>query len=148
MFLDFFLKLKKSKIPVSLNEFLAFLKALELNFVQYDINKFYFLTRTCLIKDEKFIDKFDIIFGEYFQSIEKVEIEDVLKFLNLPSDWLQKLFDKKFTSEEIKKIKSLGDFDQLIKALKKRLMEQKNRHQGGNKWIGTLGTSPFGSYGA
>ena len=147
MFLDFFLKLKKSKIPVSLNEFLAFLKALELNFVQYDINKFYFLTRTCLIKDEKFIDKFDIIFGEYFQSIEKVEIEDVLKFLNLPSDWLQKLFDKKFTSEEIKKIKSLGDFDQLIKALKKRLMEQKNRHQGGNKWIGTLGTSPFGSYG-
>ena len=141
------MKLKYSKIPVSLNEFLAFLEALELNLVQFDINKFYFLTRTCLIKDEKFIDKFDVIFGEYFQSIEKVEIEDILKFLNLPNDWLQKLFDKKFSSEEIKKIKSLGDFDKLIEALKKRLMEQKNRHQGGNKWIGTLGTSPFGSYG-
>ena len=105
MFLDFFLKLKDSKVPVSLNEFLAFLEALELNFVQFDINKFYFLTRTCLIKDERFIDKFDVVFGEYFQSIEKVEIEDVLKFLNLPNDWLQKLFDKKFSSEEIKKNK-------------------------------------------
>ena len=147
MFLDFFLKLKDSKIPVSLNEFLVFLKALELNFVQYNVDKFYYLARTCLIKDEKLIDKFDIIFGEYFGSIEKIEIEDVLKFLNIPNDWLKKLFDKKFSSEEINKIKSIGDFDKLIETLKKRLMEQKKRHQGGNKWIGTLGTSPFGSYG-
>ena len=147
MFLDFFLKLKDSKIPVSLNEFLVFLKALEFNFVQYSIDKFYYLARTCLIKDEKLIDKFDIIFGQYFGSIEKIEIEDVLKFLNIPNDWLKKLFDKKFSSEEINKIKSIGDFDKLIGTLKKRLMEQKKRHQGGNKWIGTLGTSPFGSYG-
>ena len=147
MFLDFFLKLKDSRIPVSLNEFLIFLEALEFNFVQYDINKFYYLARTCLVKDEKLIDKFDIVFGEYFESIEKIEIEDVLKFLNIPKDWLLKLFDKKFSSEEINKIKSLGDFDKLIETLKKRLAEQKKRHQGGNKWIGTLGTSPFGSYG-
>ena len=147
MFLDFFLKLKDSRIPVSLNEFLIFLEALEFNFVQYDINKFYYLARTCLVKDEKLIDKFDIVFGEYFESIEKIEIEDVLKFLNIPKDWLLKLFDKKFSSKEINKIKSLGDFDKLIETLKKRLAEQKKRHQGGNKWIGTLGTSPFGSYG-
>ena len=147
MFLDFFLKLKDSKIPVSLNEFLIFLKALEFNFVQYSVDKFYYLARTCLIKDEKLIDKFDIIFGEYFGSIEKIEIEDVLKFLNIPNGWLKKLFDKNFSSEEINKVKSIGDFDKLIETLKKRLMEQKKRHQGGNKWIGTLGTSPFGSYG-
>ena len=96
MFLDFFLKLKDSRIPVSLNEFLVFLEALEFNFVQYDINKFYYLARTCLVKDEKLIDKFDIVFGEYFESIEKIEIEDVLKFLNILKDWLLKLFDKKF----------------------------------------------------
>ncbi len=147
MFLDFFLKLKNSKIPVSLNEFLIFLKALEFNFVQYDINKFYYLARTCLIKDEKLIDKFDVIFAEYFKSLERVEIEDVLKFLNVPKEWLFKLFEKQLSREEINKIKSLGNFEKLIETLKKRLKEQKNRHQGGNKWIGTSGTSAFGSYG-
>ncbi len=147
MFLNFFLKLKESKIPVSLNEFLTFLKALEFNFVQYDVNKFYYLARACLVKDEKLIDKFDIIFGEYFNSIDKIEIDDVLKFLNIPKDWLDRLFEKNFSDEEIKKIKSLGDFDKLIETLKKRLLEQKKRHEGGNKWIGTSGTSPFGAYG-
>ena len=107
MFLNFFLKLKESKIPVSLNEFLTFLKALEFNFVQYDVNKFYYLARACLVKDEKLIDKFDIIFGEYFNSIDKIEIDDVLKFLNIPKDWLDRLFEKNFSDEEIKKIKSL-----------------------------------------
>ena len=147
MFLDFFLKLKESKIPVSLNEFLTFLKALELNFVQFDINKFYYLARACLVKDEKLIDKFDIIFGEYFNSLEKIEIDDVLKFLNVPEEWLSRLFEKEFSSEEMKKIKSLGNFENLIETLKKRLLEQKKRHQGGNKWIGTSGTSSFGAYG-
>ncbi len=147
MFLDFFLKLKDSRIPVSLNEFLSFLRALESNFIQYDIDKFYYLARTCLIKDERLIDKFDMIFSEYFKSIEKIEIEDLLNFLNLPIDWLSKLFEKEFSSEEMNKIKSLGNFDKLIETLKKRLSEQKKRHQGGNKWIGTSGTSPFGAYG-
>ena len=147
MFLDFFLKLKDSKIPVSLNEFFLFLKALKFDFVQYDIDKFYYLTRTCLIKDEKLIDRFDIIFGEYFNSLETIKIDDVLKFLNIPDEWLHKLFEKEFSSKEIDKIKSLGNFKKLIETLKKRLKEQKNRHQGGNKWIGTSGTSPFGAYG-
>ena len=147
MFIDFFLKLKDSKIPVSLNEFFAFLKALEFDLVKYDVNKFYYLARTCLVKDEKLIDKFDVIFAQYFNSIEKIDIDDVLKFLNIPKDWLSKLYEKNFSDEEIKKIKSLGNFEKLIETLKKRLLEQKKRHQGGNKWIGTSGTSPFGAYG-
>ena len=147
MFLDFFFKLKDSKIPVSLNEFLTFLQALEFNFVQFDVNKFYYLARASLVKDEKLIDKFDIIFGEYFNSIEKIDIDDVIKFLNIPQDWLKKLSSKNFSNEEIEKIKSLGSFEKLIETLKKRLSEQKKRHQGGNKWIGTSGTSPFGAYG-
>ena len=129
MFLDFFFKLKDSKIPVSLNEFLTFLQALEFNFVQFDVNKFYYLARASLVKDEKLIDKFDIIFGEYFNSIERIDIDDVIKFLNIPQDWLKKLSSKNFSNEEIEKIKSLGSFEKLIETLKKRLSEQKKRHQ-------------------
>ena len=147
MFIDFFLKLKDSKIPVSLNEFFAFLKALEFDLVKYDVNKFYYLARTCLVKDEKLIDKFDVIFAQYFNSIEKIDIDDVLKFLNIPKDWLSKLYEKNFSDEEIKKIKSLGNFEKLIETLKKKITGTKKRHQGGNKWIGTSGTSPFGAYG-
>ena len=83
MFLDFFLRLKQSKIPVSLNEFLTFLNTLKLDLVQYDINNFYYLARTSLIKDEKLIDKFDLVFGEYFKSIENIEFDDVFKDLNI-----------------------------------------------------------------
>ena len=147
MFLNFFLKLKNSDIPISLNEFLVFLKALKLDLVRFDIKKFYYLTRTCLIKDEKLFDRFDIIFGEYFNSLEAIEINDILSFLNLPKEWLEKLFERNFSRKEINKIKSLGSFEKLIETLRKRLKEQKNRHQGGNKWIGTSGTSPFGAYG-
>ena len=147
MFLNFFFKLKDSKIPVSLNEFFVFLKALEKNFVQYDMDKFYYLSRTCLVKDERFFDQYDIIFANYFNSIENIRIEDVLRFLNLPKNWLKKIFEKKFSRKELDKVKSLGNFDKLIETLKKRLEEQKKRHQGGSKWIGTSGTSPFGAYG-
>ena len=89
MFLDFFLKLKDSKIPVTLNEFLSFLSVLDLEFVQYDVNKFYYLARTSLVKDEKLFDKFDLIFGEYFKSIEKVEIDDIFKSVEIPKEWLK-----------------------------------------------------------
>jgi uncharacterized protein with von Willebrand factor type A (vWA) domain len=147
VFLNFFLKLKNSNIPISLNEFLVFLKALKLDLVRFDIKKFYYLTRTCLIKDEKLFDRFDVIFGEYFNSLEAIEINDILSFLNLPKEWLEKLFERNFSRKEINKVKSLGNFEKLIETLKKRLKEQKNRHQGGNKWIGTSGTSPFGAYG-
>ena len=147
MFLDFFIKLKDAKIPVSLNEYLSFLSLLKFDFIQYDVEKFYFLAKTSLVKDEKFLDKFDIIFGEYFKSIEKIQLEDVLQHMNIPSDWMSKLLEKHFTKEEISKIKSLGSFKKLMKTLKKRIEEQKKRHQGGNKWIGTSGISPFGAYG-
>ena len=147
MFLDFFIKLKDAKIPVSLNEYLSFLSLLKFDFVQYDLEKFYYLAKTSLVKDEKFLDKFDIIFGEYFKSIEKIQLEDVLQHLDIPSNWVSKLLEKHFTKEEISQIKSLGSFKKLMETLKKRIEEQKERHQGGNKWIGTAGTSPFGAYG-
>ncbi len=147
MFLDFFIKLKDSKIPVSINEFLSFIHALQLDFIQFDVDKFYYLARTSLVKNERMLDRFDIIFAEYFKSIEKIEIDDVIEFLKVPDEWLSKLFERHFSKEEINKIKSLGGLDKLIETLKKRIAEQEKRHAGGNKWIGTSGTSPFGAYG-
>ena len=147
MFLDFFLKLRDSKIPVTLNEFLTFLNAIKFDFIQHDMDNFYYLARASLVKDEKLLDKFDVVFSEYFKSIEKAELDDVLKFLNVPKAWLEKLLEKNFSQNEMNQIKSLGGFEKLIETLKKRLKEQKKRHQGGNKWIGTSGRSPFGSYG-
>ena len=147
MFLDFFVKLKDSKIPVSINEFLSFIHALQLDFIQFDVDKFYYLARTSLVKNERMLDRFDIIFAEYFKSIEKIEIDDVIEFLKVPDEWLSKLFERHFSKEEINKIKSLGGLDKLIETLKKRIAEQEKRHAGGNKWIGTSGTSPFGAYG-
>ena len=147
MFLDFFVKLKDSKIPVSINEFLSFIHALQLDFIQFDVDKFYYLARTSLVKNERMLDRFDIIFAEYFKSIERIEIDDVIEFLKVPDEWLSKLFERHFSKEEINKIKSLGGLDKLIETLKKRIAEQEKRHAGGNKWIGTSGTSPFGAYG-
>ena len=126
MFLDFFIKLKDAKIPVSLNEYLSFLSLLKFDFIQYDVEKFYFLAKTSLVKDEKFLDKFDIIFGEYFKSIEKIQLEDVLQHMNIPSDWMSKLLEKHFTKEEISQIKSLGSFKKLMETLKKELKNRKN----------------------
>ncbi len=147
MFLDFFLKLRDSKIPVTLREYLSFLEGFQLDIVQFDINKFYYLARTSLVKDEKLIDRFDIVFGNYFNSLDQIEIDDVLKQLSIPNTWLKKLFERYFSKEEMDKVKSQGDYEKLIEKFKKRLNEQKKRHQGGNKWIGTSGTSPFGAYG-
>ena len=147
MFLDFFFKLKNSRIPISLNEFFSFLEALKLDFIEYDMNKFYYLARASLVKDERLIDRFDLVFGEYFKGIDSIELDDILKSFDVPKEWLQKMLDKHFTKEEMDEIKSLGGFDQLIKTLEQRLKEQEKRHQGGNKWIGTAGKSPFGAYG-
>ncbi len=147
MFLDFFFKLKNAKIPVSLNEFLNLLNALDNQIISYDVNAFYFLARTCLIKDEKLFDKFDLVFGEYFKSIERIELEDVMSSMDIPDDWIKQMFNRYFTEDEINKIKSQGGIEKLLKTLKQRLKDQKKRHHGGNKWIGTSGTSPFGAYG-
>ena len=147
MFLEFFFKLKNSRIPVSLNEFFTFLEALKLDFIEYDTNKFYYLARTSLVKDERLIDRFDLVFGEYFKGIDSIELDDILKSFDVPKEWLQKMLDKNFTKEEMDEIKSLGGFDELMKTLEQRLKEQEKRHQGGNKWVGTAGKSPFGAYG-
>ena len=147
MFLDFFFKLKNAKIPVSLDEFLNFLNALDNQIIPYDVNAFYYLARTCLIKDEKLFDKFDLVFGEYFKSIERIELEDVMSSADIPDDWIKQMFNRYFTEDEINRIKSQGGIEKLLKTLKQRLKDQKKRHQGGNKWIGTSGTSPFGAYG-
>jgi len=147
MFLDFFFKLKSAKIPVSMNEFLNLLDALDNQVISYDVNAFYYLARTCLIKDEKLFDRYDLVFGEYFKSIERIELEDVMSSMDIPNDWIKQMFNRYFTEEEINRIKSQGGIEKLLKTLKQRLKDQKKRHQGGNKWIGTSGTSPFGAYG-
>ncbi len=147
MFLDFFLKLKNAIIPVSINEFLNLLNACNNQVISYDVNAFYYLARTCLIKDEKLFDRFDLVFGEYFKSIERIELEDVMSSMDIPDDWIKQMFNRYFTEDEINRIKSQGGIEKLLKTLKQRLKDQKKRHQGGNKWIGTSGTSPFGAYG-
>ena len=147
MFLDFFQKLRNNNIQVSLKEYFCFLSALNLDFIKFDLDRFYFLARTILIKDEKLFDKFDVIFGEYFNSIEQIKMEDIFNFINIPESWLNKLIEKEFKEQEINDLKSLDSVKTLIELFKKRIKEQKNPHSGGNKWIGALGTSPFGSYG-
>ena len=147
MFLDFFFKLKNAKIPVTLNEFFTFLESIKLDFVEFDINKFYYLARASLVKDEKLIDRFDIIFSQYFKGIEYLKLDDILDKVDVPKAWLQKMLDRHFTKKEMEEIKSLGGFEELMKTLEQRLREQEKRHQGGNKWVGTSGKSPFGAYG-
>ena len=147
MYTNFFLDLKKFGVPVSIQEFLTFLNCLQTNLTEFEIEKFYFLAKTSLVKHEKYFDTFDQIFSSNFNGLEKIELEKFLDKIDLPSEWLEKLAEKLLTKEEMKQIKSLGNFEKLMETLKKRLEEQKKRHQGGNKWIGTAGTSPFGAYG-
>jgi len=147
MYTNFFLDLKKFGVPVSIQEFLNFLNCLQTNLTEFEIEKFYFLAKTSLVKHEKYFDTFDQIFSSNFNGLEKIELEKLLDKMDLPSEWLEKLAEKLLSKEEMKQIKSLGNFEKLMETLKKRLKEQKKRHQGGNKWIGTAGTSPFGAYG-
>jgi uncharacterized protein with von Willebrand factor type A (vWA) domain len=141
MLINFFYSLKRANVPVSIKELLDLLSAMEKNIAFGSLDDFYLLARTCLVKDEKFYDRFDRAFGAYFKNLEN--IDGIIEAL-IPEDWLRKEFEKHFTDEEKAKIESLGGLEKLIEAFKKRLEEQKERHQGGNKWIGTGGTSPFG----
>ena len=143
MLIEFFLKLKEGGVPVSVREFLTLLEALEKRVIFGSLDDFYYLARACLVKDEKFFDRFDRVFGAYFKGIADVDGVAAL----IPEEWLRKLAGKTLTEEEKNLIESLGGWDKLMETLKKRLEEQKGRHQGGSKWIGTAGTSPFGAYG-
>ena len=147
MFIPFFENLRAAKIPVSLREYLSFLEATKAGLVLYDIEGFYFLARTSMVKDERNLDKFDQVFSTTFKGLESISIEDVIEAMDLPEDWLNKMAEKHLTKEEMAEIDALGGFEKLMETLKERLKEQQARHQGGNKWIGTAGTSPFGAYG-
>ena len=147
MFLPFFLELKAAKIPVSLREYLSLLEGMEAGLVDYDVEGFYYLARAALVKDERHIDRFDQVFSHVFKGVEAVSGEGAVDVANLPEEWLRRLAEKHLTEEEKKLVESLGGFEKLMETLKKRLEEQKDRHQGGSKWIGTAGTSPFGAYG-
>ena len=147
MFLQFFDQLRQTGVPVSLREYLGFLGTLEQGLATYDIEAFYYLGRITMVKDERHLDRYDRAFSNTFKGLEHISLSDVLEAVNIPADWLEKLAEKHLSAEEMSEIKSLGGFDKLMDTLKQRLAEQKGRHQGGNKWVGTAGTSPFGAYG-
>jgi uncharacterized protein with von Willebrand factor type A (vWA) domain len=143
MLSGFFVKLKDHKIPVSIKEWLTLLEAMQKDVISPSIDEFYYLSRTTLVKDEQNFDKFDRAFGEYFKGIESVAGVE----FDVPPEWLLKQAELHLSPEEKAMIEAMGGWEKLMETLKKRLEEQKGRHQGGNKWIGTAGTSPFGAYG-
>jgi uncharacterized protein with von Willebrand factor type A (vWA) domain len=147
MFIPFFLELKAARVPVSLREYLTLLEGMEAGLATFDVEAFYFLARATLVKDERHIDRFDQVFSHVFKGIEALSGEGGIDPANLPEEWLRRLAEKHLTEEEKKLVEALGGFEKLMETLKKRLEEQKGRHQGGSKWIGTAGTSPFGAYG-
>ena len=143
MLIGFFLHLKSARLPVSTREFLTLLEALEARVVSLSIDDFYHLARTCLIKDEAQFDRYDLAFATYFRGVDA--IFDIRT--EIPEEWLVKEFERLLSAEDKAKIEALGGWDKLMETLKMRLEEQKARHAGGSKWIGTAGTSPFGAYG-
>ncbi|POR44226.1 VWA domain-containing protein [Methylobacterium sp. V23] len=144
MLLQFFTALREAKIPVTLREFLTLLGALDRDLAGKRIEEFYLLARTALVKDERNLDRFDRVFGAVFKGIET--LGEASAPTAIPEEWLRKLVEKYLTDAEKAELQALG-WDKLFETLKQRLAEQRERHQGGNKWIGTGGTSPFGAYG-
>ena len=144
MLINFFLRLKENKLPVSITELFALLECLNENIVFGDVEDFYYLARLSMVKDEKHFDRFDRAFAEYFKDVESSA--DILA-CQVPEDWLRKQFEAALSEEDKAKLDSLGGLEQLLEEFRKRLEEQQKRHQGGSKWIGTGGTSPFGAYG-
>jgi hypothetical protein len=145
MLVDFFFHLREHRLSVSIREYLDLLEALDKRVISCSVPDFYYLSRTVLVKDESHYDKFDQAFSTYFKG--KGIVNDEVTAANIPEDWLRKMLERYLTEEEKKQITALGGFEKLMETLKKRLQEQKKRHEGGNKWIGTAGTSPFGAYG-
>jgi uncharacterized protein with von Willebrand factor type A (vWA) domain len=144
MFLRLFTELRDAKVPVSLREYLSLMEAMDKGVIGLSTDDFYYLSRSALVKDERNLDKFDRVFAHVFKGMEKV---DESLMADIPAEWLKKLTEKFLTDEEKAEIEALGGFDKLMETLKQRMEEQKERHEGGNKWIGTGGTSPFGANG-
>ncbi len=143
MFLDFFLRLKEEGLPVSIGEYLNLLEALNKRVTAFNVEEFYFLSKTILIKHEQYLDRYDVLFGNYFHGVALSEIEKK----EIPDDWLNAEINRLFTEEEKALIEKMGGLEKLMERLKQLMEEQKEKHQGGNKWIGTGGTSPFGNSG-
>ena len=143
MFINFFLELRAAKMPTSLREFLTLLEGMQQRVALFDIEEFYFLSRTTLVKDERHLDRFDRVFGHVFKGIETPTDPQT----ELPDEWLKQLGERYLTPEEKAQIEALGGWEKLMETLRERLAEQKGRHSGGKKWIGTGGTSPFGAHG-
>ena len=143
MFFGFLFELREAKVPVSLKEFLILMDAMRLNVAAYSVEDFYYLARTALVKDERHLDKFDLVFGHYFKGLEAPADGTPA----IPAEWLKALGEKLLTDKEKKQIEAMGGWAKLMEALQERLKEQKGRHEGGKKWIGTAGTSPYGAQG-
>ncbi len=144
MFFQFFDELRSARVPVTLKEYLALMDALSKDVIDLKVDEFYYLSRTALVKDERNLDKFDRVFAHVFKGLETLDGTEIAQ---LPEEWLRALTEKFLTEEEKKLIESMGGWEQLMETLKKRLEEQKKRHEGGSKMIGTAGTSPFGAMG-
>ncbi|WP_170782570.1 vWA domain-containing protein [Ruegeria lacuscaerulensis] len=147
MFLPFFENLRKARIPVSLREYLTFLEGMKKGLATYDVEAFYYLARVSMVKDERNIDKFDQAFAASFKGLEEISFDQVIEAVDIPAEWLAKMAEKHLSEDEKAEIEAMGGFEKLMETLQERLKDQESRHQGGNKWIGTAGTSPFGAYG-
>jgi len=143
----FFEQLRAHAVPVSLREYLGFLAAMDAGLATYDAEGFYYLARATMVKDERHLDRFDRAFAAAFAGLEHVDVAAALNAVDLPRDWLEKLAEKTLSDAEKAEIAALGGFEKLMETLRDRLRDQQGRHQGGSKWIGTAGTSPFGAYG-
>ena len=144
MLFDFFFTVRKAGIPASLKEFLTLLEALDRGVIYGSIDDFYSLARTCLVKDEAYFDRFDLAFAAYFKGVHAIPDAFVT---DIPAEWLRRIAERWLTEEEKARVEALGGWEKLLETLRERLEEQKGCHQGGSKWIGTAGTSPFGAYG-
>jgi uncharacterized protein with von Willebrand factor type A (vWA) domain len=144
MFLTFFSELRAAKVPVTLREYLTLLEALQEDLADKKVEDFYYLSRACLVKDERNLDKFDRVFGHVFKGLDS--LGEAMEAAEIPAEWLRKLAERYLTDEEKRQIEAMG-WDKLLETLRQRLKEQRGRHQGGSKWIGTAGTSPYGAYG-
>ena len=144
MLIPFFFQLRDGGLKTSITELLSLLEALDKGLARHSVDEFYYLARTILVKDEADLDRFDRIFAAYFKGVDDA-LTDL--FTNVPDDWLKQQAELNLSDEERAKIEALGGFEELMKALAERLEEQDERHEGGSKWIGTAGTSPFGAYG-
>ena len=144
MLVDLLFRLRKASVPVSITEYLAMLDGLDAAVTNYSVDEFYHFARLCLVKDERHFDRFDQVFGDYINGIQSA-FENVIG--EIPEEWLRLEAERLFSEEEKQQVEQLGGWDEIMKTLRERLEEQQKRHQGGNKWIGTEGTSPFGANG-